>query len=211
LSFKDTPLWKEALNEVFHEKLDIPGSRNILVKILEGGIPCFVRTGLSNFGEMGLTKKYEIMPTEKPEGEIFELFKKRLLETKLKLLCCNCGEWSIIYRVKDIPENIQCPKCQARLIGVIKPFEEENEKILKKYLKKQSLNKAEEAIVENVLNSGSLVITYGKKAAFVLAGRGIGVKTASRILSPVLSDDDLIREILKAEKKYIETKRFWKE
>jgi ATP-dependent Lhr-like helicase len=210
-SFKNTPVWKETINEIFQEKLDVQGTEKILNKISDGKIAYFLKKGLSHFGEIGLTKRYEIVTPEKPEKEIIEIFKKRIFDTKIKLICCNCGVWSMTYRVKDVPDNIVCPKCGAKLIGVIKPFEEEHEKILKKYLKRQKLTHDEEEIVENILNSGSLVITYGKNAVITLAGRGIGVKTAAKILSPMLKNDELIKEIMKAEKRYMQTKKFWRE
>jgi hypothetical protein len=45
----------------------------------------------------------------------------------------------------------------------------------------------------------------------VLAGRGVGVRTAARILSGPERGDDLLREVFEAEKQYAKTRRFWKD
>ena len=64
------------------------------------------------------------------------------------------------------------------------------------------------------LDSGSLVITYGNIAATVMAGRGVGVATAKRVLAKLgtgkITREYLLKEILEAEKLYAKNKRFWK-
>ena len=73
------------------------------------------------------------------------------------------------------------------------------------------------------LDSGSLVITYGPNAAKVMAGRGIGVATAKRVLGKHKRDDtslqtsvqqsngdDLLKEVLEAERQYAKNRRFWR-
>ena len=59
-------------------------------------------------------------------------------------------------------------------------------------------------------DSASLILAHGKDAILALAGRGVGVKTASRILAKDVEGKDLLGEILRAEKQFAKTKRFWK-
>ena len=64
--------------------------------------------------------------------------------------------------------------------------------------------------VERAERIASLILTHGKRAIIVLAGRGIGWKTASRILrKSYSSESDFYREIWKAERLYARTRRFW--
>ena len=60
------------------------------------------------------------------------------------------------------------------------------------------------------LDSASLIITYGNDAARVMAGRGVGVATAKRVLAKQVKGEDLLKEILEAERHYAKTRRFWK-
>ncbi len=204
------PPYFETFNEIFQEKLDVPKSKRMLKEIKSGKIKIHFKPGLSPLGEHGLSKRYEIVAPERPEKEIFEAFEKRLLETKVRLVCANCGQAGVTYKVKDIPSKILCPKCKARLIGVIKPWDTEKERILQKYLEKKPLPKPEQKTANDILDSGSLVISHGKDAILTLAGRGIGVKTASRILRKGVKGKELLKEILEAEKQFARTKRFWK-
>jgi len=51
---------------------------------------------------------------------------------------------------------------------------------------------------------------YGKKAAIVMAGRGIGPQTAARILSRMhKNEDEFYKDILRAEKEFIKNKKYW--
>jgi ATP-dependent Lhr-like helicase len=53
-------------------------------------------------------------------------------------------------------------------------------------------------------------LVYGKKAAIALAARGIGPETAKRILARYHKDeDDFLRDILEAERKFIQTRKYW--
>ena len=159
-----------------------------------------VRKDLSPLSESGVLKRHEI----------FEVFKLRLMGTRLRLLCCHCG-FAINYDIKDLPEEIKCPSCGARLISVIKPYDTNKERLLKKFIAKKPLEKPELEIVNELMDTASLVAGSGKNAITTLAGRGVGPQTAARILLRQGTGDELLRDILKAEQTFSRTKRFWKE
>ena len=141
----------------------------------------------------------------------FKMFKKRLLDTRLGLVCCNCGYGFGVFQVRNLPRNMVCPSCQARVIGVVPArWFFEGIKLVKKYLEKKKLTRDEKKYVEDVIDSGSIVMSSGRDAVICMAGRGIGVRTASRILRKQKKGEELLREILDAERLYASTKRFWK-
>ena len=74
-----------------------------------------------------------------PEHEIFRAFKKRLLHTKLKLVCTHCGEYSLTKAVKDFEENPSCPKCHSGMISVTSKYKK-SENLIKKYFKSKKSN-----------------------------------------------------------------------
>lgn len=209
--YAKTPAYKEALNEIFEEKLDIEGTKRVLDLIKKGSIQIEIKKGLSPLGKQGLEKRYEIVPTEKPTQEIFEIFKERLENTEIGLVCCQCGKWSSSYRVKHIPKAIICPLCAARLVAVVpSKYAEDARRLVKKNAENKKLTQEEKKWLNTTLDSGSLVITYGTDATKVLAGRGIGVATAKRVLAKMLNGDDLLKETLEAERQYAKNRRFWK-
>ncbi len=210
-AFDGTPIIQETLRELFIEKLDLAGAESVLRELQSGKITIKEFAGLSPLGEEGL--KYElhdIAKPDRPEAEIMRIFKQRLLGTKLRLLCVNCGKYSVTKAVKDIDEEPRCPKCKSRLLAALSPYETEVQNIIKKRLSGKTLVTEEQKRLERAKRSSDMVIVYGKKACVALAGRGVGPQTSSRILARMhRTEQEFYKDILKAEKQFIETKKFW--
>ena len=206
----NSPIHKETLQEIFTEKLDLDKTKEILENIQNKEIKINCFEGLSPLAELGF--RYELQDVarpERPEKEIFKIFKNRLLNSKVRLLCINCGKYSMVETVKDIKE-LRCSHCQSKLIAVLKPHREESQNIVKKWLKGVELTDEEKVKLDFIKKSADLIIDYGKDAAIVLAGRGIGPQTAIRVLyKPKRNEDDLFKHILEAEREWIKNKRFW--
>jgi len=145
-----------------------------------------------------------------PSGRpLDEIVLERLMERTVKLVCMYCGGWTTVRKVKYLPDDLRCPKCGARYIAVTWPGDDKVEKLIRK---KQSgrLNKQEDEELRKYQMSAGLVLTYGKKAVMVLAARGVGPQTASRILAKdARGDGTLFKDILEAEKNYIRTRMYW--
>ena len=209
--YRNTPPYREALNEVFQEKLDVEASERIAERLGSGRIRIEARPGISPMGTSGIQKKYEIVAPERPEREIFQTFKKRILDTKVGLVCMQCCDYATISSVRELPEEIGCPLCSARLVAVVPArYLLEAQELARKAKAGKKLSAEERKYHNQMADSASLVMSSGKNAAIALAGRGVGVRTASRILSRLVSGDDIFRLVLEAEKQYAKTKRFWK-
>ncbi|RLF04756.1 MAG: hypothetical protein DRJ60_06640 [Thermoprotei archaeon] len=147
-----------------------------------------------------------IKPSDKTLAEVVL---ERLMDRTVKLVCMYCGGWSTTRKVKYVPDDLKCPKCGAKYIAVTWPNDDKIEKLLKKRLTGK-LTKQEIEEIRKYQMSAGLVLTYGKKAVMVLAARGIGPQTASRILAKdARGDDTLYIDILEAEKTYIRTRMYW--
>jgi ATP-dependent Lhr-like helicase len=211
-SYLNTPASREALNEIEQEKLDIPQAVKVMELVNNKKINIVVRKKLSPLSESGVVRKYEVVASERPENEIFEVFKQRLMGTRLRLLCCHCG-FGINYEIKDLPEDrdIKCKNCDARLVSVIKPYDTEKERLLKKFIAKKPLEKEELEIVNELMDTASMVASSGKDAVIALAGRGVGPRSAARIMLRQNTGEELLKDILKAEQTFSRTKSFWKD
>jgi ATP-dependent Lhr-like helicase len=207
----NTPIYRETLNEIESEKLDIEKTKEILEKIQSGKIKIIFKDGLSPLGKVGLKYWVELIRPTKPEKEIFEIFKHRLLTTKVRVVCLNCGNWSQTFILKEMPEDVECKKCGARLLGITKTTGEKILKIIKRKIRKLPLTQEELKIYKRILRTADLFLCYRKKAAIALAGKGIGPITALRILSKYhASEEEFLKDIFQAEKSYQRTKRYWK-
>jgi ATP-dependent Lhr-like helicase len=209
-SYVGTPIFKETLKELETEKLDMEKAIEILKKIQSGEMKVVFKPGLSPLGRIGLRHEFaELVGPTKPELEIFELFKKRLMNTSVKLVCVNCGQWQQSFLVKEIPEKVKCKKCEARLLAIVHPKNMEAMKIVKKKLR-GTLTEGEKGKFERIVKSADLFLVYGKKAAMALAARGVGPETAKRILARFHKDeDDFLRDILEEERRFIRTRKYW--
>lgn len=212
-SFRDSPIYDETSREVHAEKLDMRGALEVFGKIRNREMEVVVddKDEISPIGKVGVEYQFrELVGPQKPEKEIFSVFKDRLLGTRVRLVCMKCGEYALNKPVGMIKEDPECPVCGSRFITVIKPHQTEMERIIKKNLKDKEMNEEEKKKLERMENAADLVLTYGAKVVTALAGRGVGPDTAIRILAKQKeNNDDFLREILQAERNFAKTKRFW--
>jgi len=208
--YQRTPVWEETLREIKTDKLDIDAVKDFLEKIQKKEINIIFKEGLSPIGKLGIKHRPELIGPEKPDLQVLDIFEKRLNEKKVRLICLNCGDWTRTFRVKDLPKEIRCSNCKAKLIGVVRPSQIEYQHIIKKKLKGTGLTTEEMRRFDKFEKTSDLVIVYGPRAVKALAVRGIGPKTASRILRGMYNTEkDFVKALLDAERQFIRTKRFW--
>jgi ATP-dependent Lhr-like helicase len=212
-SYVGSPIYKETLKDLEVEKLDIELATEMLRKIQGKKIALVFRSGeLSQLGSMGVKRQYaEVIGPEKPNKEIFEMFKHRLQNTKVKMVCVNCGQWQQTFIVKELPKVLKCKKCEAKLLGVTRVKSIDMGKLVKKKIRGSPLTSEEAKRFERLRMTGDMFLVYGNKAVLCLAAKGVGPQTASRILAKYhKSEEELMRDILEAERIYIRTKKYWK-
>lgn len=209
--YSRTPVWQETFREIKTEKLDIDIAKKMLEKIQKGEIEVVFKKGLSPLGKIGLKLRAELVGPEKPDIQILDIFEKRLMNKKVRLVCMNCGDWSLTYKIKELPEEIRCGKCKAKLVTIISPSRPELENIVKKKIKEKELTIEEQARWDRLSKISELVIVYGRRAVIALAARGVGPQTAIRILRGIYDNEkDFLKALLNAERQFIRTKKFWK-
>ena len=211
-SYIGSPVYRESINELLLEKMNIEGAIRELKLIKENKIKITHTQGLSYLGELGLVQKFkEVMKPAMPEEEIERAFRKRLVSTRVRLVCVNCADYNIIMPVRDVNDQPGCPKCNSRLIAVTSKYNDNAIEIVKKKKKKMEMDEAELKEFLKLRRSGDLVLVYGKKAVLAMAGKGLGPETAARVLAMMHETQKaLLKDILKAEKQFVKTKKYWK-
>ncbi|MBM3303970.1 MAG: DEAD/DEAH box helicase, partial [Candidatus Aenigmarchaeota archaeon] len=160
-AYKGTPVFRETLHELYEEKLDLKGAEELLKSVREGGIKVSVKAGLSYVSRLGILPRHEVMASEKPDTEIFRIFKERLSKTRVRLVCTQCSS-AVTYIVEDLPREIRCVGCKAKLVGVISPDDMDSEIMVSKGIKGKPLTKEEEEQMEKISDSAALVAASGR-------------------------------------------------
>ncbi len=212
--FKGTLIFHETFREVLLEKLDVARTVEILNEIQSGLIsirtvdlaePTVLAWPLLNQLASG-----ELVVPRRAEREILLAVKSRLERYPVKLHCLNCNDWTSSTRLARLPGKMSCKKCGAGLLTILPREADEILRLIRKYSRRERLNVNESKKVERFYQVADLILTHGRRAVVALAGRGIGPKTAIRILSKdYREENDFYREILRAERIYARTRRFW--
>ena len=109
--YTDTPIVKEAIRELFHDRFDLLNTGSILQKIRNKEI-AIVWIDAKNFSTLAepildnTTKNYP-SPVN-IDKSILELVKKRLAKTQHRLVCARCGIWQILVTPDTIPTRLKC-------------------------------------------------------------------------------------------------------
>jgi ATP-dependent Lhr-like helicase len=210
--FVQSPLVKEALRELFHDKYDLENTEKILGKFQSGEIQLkwFEVAKFSKLAEPILdhTTKYYSSPSNIDKG-LLDLVKTRLLQTKHRLVCVRCGKWERVFLTKEIKDNLSCPYCKGRQITSTYYSDYDLQKIIQKKHSGQKITAEENHKFDRAWKVASLIENFGKSAILVLSGFGVGADTAARILRNMVDDELLYKQIYEAERQYVMTRGFW--
>jgi len=202
--FENTVVQEETYRELFTVYMDVAAAGRILAGVRDGSIT--VETGrLSLLGADALFSSRDQMPPPLADQAVLSTLRRRIEGQEIVLACMNCRKWksrTVAGRVQDHPV---CPRCGARLIAVLKPWEEPQ------YAAAARKDKSEEerTTEARLLRNANIVLSGGKKAVLALAAKGVGPEIASRILATLTEGDAFFAEILRAERNYIRTRKYW--
>jgi ATP-dependent Lhr-like helicase len=202
--FDETVIAAEAYRELFSGSMDVEAAQEILKGLRDGRVA--VASGrLSPLGSEGLSSSRDMIPPPMVDQAVIGTLMRRLEKEDVVLFCMNCRKWKSRTVVERVPDRPQCPLCTARLIAALKPWDEQ----LIPAVTKKNKSGEERAIEVRFLRNANIVLSSGKKAVIALAAKGVGPEAASRILATLSEGDAFYREILKAERNYVKTHRFW--
>ena len=202
--FDNTIVQQEAYRELLTGYMDIDTASSIVRMIRKNEISVALGPH-SLIGAGGLMSSRDQIPPPTADQAVLSALRRRLDQDDVLLCCMNCRDWKSRTVVSRIADHPQCPKCGARLIAALKPYEEESCAVVKKPRKTAE----ERAVEQRLMKNANIVLSSGKKAVIALSARGVGPENASRILATLTEGDAFYREILKAERNFIQTHRYW--
>ncbi len=163
-------------------------------------------TPIARVGIERVSMKTDLIPPERIRAVLVESAKARLLNETVNLVCTNCWNYMEMLRVNGLPEKPACPRCGSQSIGLIKVEEEKALPLIEK--RGRNLNRAEEKMQIQALQTSKLIAKYGKVAVIALSARKVQASDVSGVLEKEPKINERFYElILEAERKTL-SKRF---
>ena len=202
--FDNTVVQREAYRELLLGYMDVDAAAEIVSLVKAGEIQLAIGPH-SIIGADGILSSRDQIPPPTADQAVLATLKRRLDQDEVVLACMNCRNWKSRTVVSRVPETPQCPKCGARLIAALKPYEADAYDMITR----KNKSGEERATEQRLLRNANIVLSSGKKAVIALSARGVGPENASRILATLADGDAFYREILRAERNFIQTHRYW--
>jgi ATP-dependent Lhr-like helicase len=202
----DTPIYDEAVREVFHEDLAVAETAALLADVQSGAVEVATATGLTPIGTSGNSSGREFLVPENADASVIETIRERIQNDRVILLCCHCTEWQQKTKVRRVRDQPECPECGSTRIAALNPWDEDAVKAVRAAEKDEE----QERLTRRAYRAANLVQSHGKQAVIALAARGVGPHNAARIIAKLREDeDDFYRDILSQERQYARTQSFW--
>ena len=205
-ALEDTPVYDEAVREVFHVDLAVDGAASLLADLHDGSATLETARDRTPIGTGGRSSGRELVVPENADASVIETVKDRIHNDRVRLLCLHCPDWEHTTKVRRVRDQPECPACGATRIACLNPWDEETVSAVR------ATDRDDEAerLVQRAYRSASLVQSHGKQAVIALAARGVGPQTAARIIGKLREDErDFYRDILEQERQYARTQSFW--
>ncbi len=205
----------EALKELIHDKLDFESLQRLLEAIRSGRVRIETRYSsepspllLEAIGVVSSGDR--VKSSVVPSSVLAEVLKKKLESRRVRLVCIRCGH-VFEARIGDLPDRPECPVCGSRLLAPTS-LEPSEARRLAEILRRKGLRglRGEEKKARELAEAADLVLSYGKMALYALATRGVGVKTARKVLGRLaFGEEAFFKELVEVEQRFARSRRYW--
>ena len=205
-ALEGTPVFDEAVREVFHTQLAVPETADLLADIQSGAVELVAARDRTPLGTGGQSSGRELLVPENADASVIETIKDRIMDDRVILLCMHCKDWNRTTKVRRVRDQPECPECGSTRVAALNPWADEAVAAVRADRKDDE----QEKLTRKAFRSSNLVQAHGKRAVVALAARGVGPHNAARIIAKLREDeDDFYRDILAQERQYARTQSFW--
>ncbi|MDJ1434648.1 DEAD/DEAH box helicase [Halostagnicola sp. A-GB9-2] len=205
-ALEETPMYDEAIREVFHEDLDVDRASRVLEEIQSGSLEVVTARGRTPIGLGGRSSGKELLAPENADASVIKTVRERIQNDRIILLCTHCTDWKVKTKVGRVRDQPECPECGSTRIAALNPWAEE----VVDAVRAQEKDEDQESMTERAYRSASLVQSHGNQAVIAMAARGVGPHNAAQIINKLReNEDEFYRDILSKERQYARTQAFW--
>jgi ATP-dependent Lhr-like helicase len=205
-ALEDTPVYEEAVREVFHDDLDVERASAVLERVQSGDLAVETVGERTAVGSSGRSAGQELLAPENADSGVVDAVRDRLLEDEVRLFCLHCEDWDRTREVRRVDDDPECPLCGSTRIAALSPWADDAVRAVRAAGKSEE----QEELTERAYRNASLVQGHGKPAVVALSARGVGPRNAARVINNHREEEaDFYRDILEREREYARTKAFW--
>ncbi|NHN59251.1 MULTISPECIES: DEAD/DEAH box helicase [Halorussus] len=205
-ALEDTPMYDEAVREVFHDDLAVEAASGVLARVRSGDVEVVTTGGRTPVGSGGRSSGRELLAPENADASVIQTVKDRIRDDEVILLCLHCADWKRKKPVRRVRDRPECPECGSTRVAALNPWADE----VVKAVRAEEKDDEQEQMTQRAYKAANLVQSHGKRAVIALAARGVGPQNAARIIAKLREDEDeFYRDILEQERQYARTKSFW--
>ena len=212
-SFEGTAIYEEALKEAFAKDLDLEKLLFVIDELRRNALAVVkvetqkIATPVARVGIERVSMKTDLIPPERMRLVLIQSAKARLLNEVRSFVCTNCWDYLEMMYIKDLPDNLTCPKCGSSHLGFLR--REENHVLPLVEKKGKNLTKTERKMYQKAVSTAHLVSSYGKTAAIALSARRVKPDDVKSILKKEkIPNDHFFELVIEAERKALK-RRFW--
>ncbi|MFB6303892.1 MAG: DEAD/DEAH box helicase [Haloferacaceae archaeon] len=207
-ALEDTPVFDEAVREVFHEDLAVEATADLLARIQSGEVAVETARERTPVGAGGRSSGRELLVPENADAGVIDTVRERIHGDRVILLCLHCADWERKKQVGRVRDQPRCPECESTRVAALNPWDDDTVTAVRR--PPADRDAEEERLVERAYRSANLVQSHGKQAVIAMAARGVGPQTAARVIGKLRRDEDeFYRDILRQERQYARTQSFW--
>ena len=219
---------EEALRELSVEKLDFEALRRFLERLKNRSTK--VRVYVVDEPSKLVKEIASMTPISPnvppiPRTSLTQIVLKKLANV-VRLHCLSCGyQWITNLRLtlEKLSGNltldslraqeVKCPKCQSKAITYVR--DDDEAKRLRHVLRKleahgfAGLSESDSHLLDRHRKIASLIMDYGVLALLLLQATGIGPESAKRILAKASNLEELVDLVIRYQRNYLLTRRFW--
>ena len=204
-ALEDTPVFDEAVREVFHTQLAVNRTEELLADVQSGTIEVVGARDRTPLGAGGRSSGQELLVPENADASVVETIKERVLSDRVILLCVHCTDWRSERTVGSVTEPT-CPECGSTRIAALNPWDDESVEAVRT----ENKDEEQERRTRRAHRAANLVQAHGQRAVIALAARGVGPTNAARVIGKLRdSEAEFYRDLLEQERQYARTQQFW--
>jgi ATP-dependent Lhr-like helicase len=214
-ALRDTPVYDEAMDMIFHDDLDVDGSAGVLEKMSRGEIEVKLieYEGLSPIARIGveeISRRGEIVSPERLRALLRQSTKARVLDTFMVVVCTYCWNHLELKKVGDLEGVEKCPYCGHNSLGLSTDSYENVFSLAMKFRSRSEMRGKLLKSVESLRKTAECRAKYGHVFDMLMAGRGIRIADAANLAAKVKEEGrDVVDSIIEGERDALRRRYFF--